>query len=67
MCAKGQTECQVRTIVHRMESNEPARWKELCEQISDERDPVKLLALGQEVIRLLQENEDRSSGSGSAA
>ncbi|HSZ63691.1 MAG TPA: hypothetical protein VK828_17965 [Terriglobales bacterium] len=50
-----------------MESNEPARWKELCEQISDERDPVKLLALGQEVIRLLQENEDRSSGSGSAA
>lgn len=59
MCAEGQTECRVRIIVRRMESDKLARWQELCKQVSSEQDPVKVLALSEEILRLLQENADR--------
>jgi hypothetical protein len=42
-----------------MESDKPARWKELCQQVSNEQDPAKVLALSQEILRLLQKNGDR--------
>jgi hypothetical protein len=35
------------------------RWKELCALASVEKDPKKLLALAQEINRLLQEQEER--------
>jgi hypothetical protein len=59
VCAKGQTPRHVRNIVRRMESDKPARWKELCQQVSNEQDPAKVLALSQEILRLLQKNGDR--------
>jgi hypothetical protein len=36
-----------------------ARWLELCEQASVERDPKKLMVLVAEITRLLQEKEER--------
>ncbi len=36
------------------------RWKQLCAQASVEKDTKKLLALTQEINRLLQEQEERS-------
>jgi hypothetical protein len=30
------------------------RWKDLCKQVATERDPAKLLALVQEIDRLLE-------------
>jgi hypothetical protein len=39
-----------------------ARWQELCEQASKEQDPQKMLALTEEINRLLKEIEDRRSG-----
>jgi hypothetical protein len=35
------------------------KWRELCAQASVEKDPQKLLALAQEINRLLQEQEER--------
>jgi hypothetical protein len=35
------------------------KWKELCALASVEKDPKKLLALAQEINRLLQEQEER--------
>jgi hypothetical protein len=35
------------------------RWQELCAQAAKEQDPGKLLALTQEINRLLEEKEDR--------
>jgi len=35
------------------------RWLELCEQASKEQDSQKLLALMQEINRLLAEKQDR--------
>jgi hypothetical protein len=35
------------------------RWMELCEQASREQDPKKMIALTAEIIRLLNEKEDR--------
>ena len=40
-----------------MEDNE--RWKELCSLASTEQDPDKLLALVEEINRLLDEREQR--------
>jgi hypothetical protein len=34
-------------------------WKELCEQASVEQDSAKLIELTHEIIRLLDEKEDR--------
>ena len=38
------------------------RWFELCELASKEQDAVKLLALVQEINRLLEEKEQRLKG-----
>jgi len=35
------------------------KWMELCRQASVEQDPKKLLELAAEIIRLLDEKEDR--------
>jgi hypothetical protein len=35
------------------------RWMELCEQASTEQDPEKLLALVQEINRLLEAKQER--------
>jgi hypothetical protein len=35
------------------------KWMELCEQASREQDPKKMIALTAEIIRLLNEKEDR--------
>jgi hypothetical protein len=40
-----------------MKDNE--RWMDLCEQASKEQDPEKLMALTQEIIRVLDEKEAR--------
>ncbi len=36
------------------------RWMELCAQASNEQDPERLLALVQEINRLLEEKERRN-------
>jgi hypothetical protein len=35
------------------------KWMELCEQASREQDPKKMIALTAEIVRLLNEKEDR--------
>ncbi len=42
-----------------MENRE--KWMELCEQASTEQDPEKLLALVQEINRLLEAKQERLS------
>jgi hypothetical protein len=42
-----------------MQGETKERWLELCAQAADEKDSVKLLALVQEISRLLQEKEER--------
>ena len=42
-----------------MQGETKERWLELCAQAADEQDSVKLLALVQEISRLLQEKEER--------
>jgi len=37
------------------------KWMELCEQASKEQDPQKLLALVQEINRLLEAKQERLS------
>lgn len=39
--------------------NNKERWMEVCEQAANEQDPTKLLALTQEIIRLLDEKDAR--------
>jgi hypothetical protein len=43
-----------------MENHE--KWMELCALASKEQDPAKLLALAQEISRLLEEKEQRVKG-----
>jgi len=43
-----------------MENHE--KWMELCALASKEQDPAKLLALTQEIARLLKEKEQRVKG-----
>ena len=43
-----------------MENHE--KWMELCALASKEQDPAKLLALTQEIARLLEEKEQRLKG-----
>jgi hypothetical protein len=38
------------------------RWQELCEQAATEQDPEKLVALAEEIGRLLEEKEKRLRG-----
>jgi hypothetical protein len=42
--------------------NNNERWMELCALAAEEQDPVKLLALTQEITRLLEEKEQRLKG-----
>jgi hypothetical protein len=42
-----------------MQGETKERWLELCAQAADEKDSVKLVALVQEISRLLQEKEER--------
>jgi len=35
------------------------RWRELCEQAAVEQDTAKLIKLAEEIIRLLEEKEER--------
>jgi hypothetical protein len=37
-----------------VDQNRTERWKELCKQAENERDPEKLLALVQEIDQLLE-------------
>jgi hypothetical protein len=37
-------------------------WMKLCEQAASERDPEKLMALTQEICRLLDEREQNLKG-----
>jgi len=39
-----------------------ARWQELCEQVSIEQDPAKLMALVKEITCLLDEKHQRLKG-----
>ena len=41
------------------EMKDPEQWMELCRQASVEQDPKKQLKLTAEIIRLLNEKEDR--------
>jgi hypothetical protein len=43
-----------------MENHE--KWMELCALAANEQDPVKLLALTQEIARLLERKEQRLKG-----
>ena len=35
------------------------RWQQLCEQAANEQDPDKLLELAKEIVRILDEKEER--------
>jgi hypothetical protein len=45
-----------------MRGEKKERWMELCEQAADEQNPDKLLAMIQEINRLLEEKERRLKG-----
>jgi hypothetical protein len=45
-----------------MTSETKERWMEFCEQAAKEPDPEKLIALVEEINRLLQEKQDRING-----
>jgi hypothetical protein len=49
-----------------MKENINERWKKLCEQAENEKDPVKLLALVTEINRLFDEKEAASKKARSA-
>ena len=36
-------------------------WRQLCEQAANEQDPEKLLQLAKEIVRILDEKEERSA------
>ena len=42
-----------------MEGERLERWQELCAQAAVEQDPVELIALVEEINRLLEEKEHR--------
>lgn len=42
-----------------MQGEKKERWMCLCEQASIEQDPQKLVALTQEIVRLLEEKQTR--------
>jgi hypothetical protein len=43
-----------------MNQDKSEHWQELCKQAQNENDPVKLLALVQEINRLLADKGERS-------
>jgi len=42
-----------------MQGEKKERWMRLCEQASAEQDSQKLVALAQEIVRLLEEKQTR--------
>ena len=42
-----------------MQAEKKERWMRLCEQASTEQDSQKLVALAQEIVRLLEEKQTR--------
>jgi hypothetical protein len=42
-----------------MQGQKAERWQTLCQQVITEEDPDKLIELAQEIIRLLDEKEER--------
>ena len=45
-----------------MDGMHKERWMELCEQAAVEQDTAKLIELAEEIIRLLEEKEERRKG-----
>jgi len=50
-------ECEVNRLMKDYPMREP--WMDLCEQAAVEQDSEKLLRLAQEIVRLLDEKEER--------
>jgi hypothetical protein len=46
-----------------MQGQKAERWQTVCQQVITERDPDKLIELAQEIIRLLDEKEERLKAS----
>jgi len=46
-----------------MQGQKAERWQILCQQVITEQDPDKLIELAQEIIRLLDEKEERLNAS----
>ena len=42
-----------------MQGETVERWRELCEQVTTEQDPDRLIELAHEIVRLLDEKEER--------
>jgi len=42
-----------------MQGQKAERWQILCQQVLTEQDPDKLIELAQEIVRLLDEKEER--------
>jgi hypothetical protein len=42
-----------------MQGDRGERWRKLCEQAAVEQDPVRLLELTDEIVRLLDEKSER--------
>jgi len=42
-----------------MQGQKAERWQALCQQVLTEQDPDKLIELAQEIVRLLDEKEER--------
>ena len=42
-----------------MQAENGERWRTLCQQVMTEQDPDKLIELAQEIVRLLDEKEER--------
>ena len=45
-----------------MQGENGERWRTLCQQITTEQDPDKLIELATEITRLLDEKEERLKG-----
>jgi len=45
-----------------MQSENGETWRKLCQQITTEKDPDKLIELATEITRLLDEKEERLKG-----
>ncbi len=46
-----------------MQAENGERWRTLCQQITTEQDPDRLIELATEITRLLDEKEERLKGS----
>ncbi len=46
-----------------MQGQKAERWQTVCQQVIIEQDPDKLIELAQEIIRLLDEKEERLNAS----